>query len=144
MRWRSRYIVEIPRAMHKELFNVSDLRRYGKHEKAGDTVPKSLNENMMYFDGKERDTLELLRFEENDLNSFLGCDGYQFNVIESMKSFHTKEVTSRMRTTGNTLTILSMTENFVTFRRAHCWENGSILFTHVLKASDEEIGPTAN
>ena len=107
-------------------------------------MPKSLNEKMMYLDGKEKDTLELLQFEENDLNSFLGCDGYQFNVIESMKSFHTKEVTSRMRTTGNILTMLSMTENFVTFRGKNCWENGSILLTHVLKASDKEIGPTAS
>ena len=129
--------------MQKELFNVSYLRRYGKHEKAGDTVTMSLNEKMMYNYGKERDTLELLQFEENDLNSFLGC-GYQFNVIESMKSFHTKEVTSRMRTTGNILTIMSMTENFVTFRRENCWENGSILLAHVLKASDEEIVSIAN
>ena len=40
--------------MHEELFNVSDLRRCSKDEKAGDTVPKSLNEEMMYIDGKER------------------------------------------------------------------------------------------
>ena len=63
--------------MHKELFNVSDLRRYGKHENAGETVPMSLNEKMVYLDGKERNTLELLQFEEDDLNFFLGCDGYQ-------------------------------------------------------------------
>ena len=31
----------------------SDLRRYKKHEKAGDTVPKSLNEKMM----EKRETL---------------------------------------------------------------------------------------
>ena len=39
--------------MHEELFNVSDLRMYGKHEKAGDTVPKFLNEKVMHIDGKE-------------------------------------------------------------------------------------------
>ena len=93
---------------------------------------------------KDCNTLKLLQFEKNDLIAFLGCDGYQFNVIELMKSFHTKEVTSGMRTAGNILTILSMTENFVTFRRENCWENGSILLAHVLKASDEEIGPTGN
>ena len=40
--------------MHEKLFNISDLRRYGNNEKAGDTVPKSLNEKMIYIDGKER------------------------------------------------------------------------------------------
>ena len=31
-----------------------DMPRYRKHEKAGDTVPKTLNKKMMYIGGKER------------------------------------------------------------------------------------------
>ena len=40
--------------MHEELFNFSDMLRYRKHEKARDTVPKTLNKKMMYIGGKER------------------------------------------------------------------------------------------
>ena len=69
---------------------------------------------------KDCNTLELLQFEENDLIAFLGCDGYQINVADVIKSFHTKEVISRMLTTGNILTILSVTEKLVTFRGENC------------------------
>ena len=81
---------------------------------------------------KDCDTLELLQFEENDLIAFLGCDGYQINVADVIKSFRTKEVTSRMLTTGNILTILSVTEKLVTFRGKNCQENGSVLLAHAL------------
>ena len=53
---------------------------------------------------------EFMQFEESGLTAFIGCDGCQFNVIEFIKSFHTKKVTSCMRTIGNVLTTLSMAE----------------------------------
>ena len=41
---------------------------------------------------------------------------------------------------GKVLTVLSMTENFITIiNRENCWENGSILLAYVLKTPDEEI-----
>ena len=78
-------------------------------------------------------TSDRLQFEENVLIAFRCCDGYQFNVMEFIKSFYTKEVTSYMQTVENILTILSITENLATFCRENCWETGSMLLAHVLK-----------
>ena len=59
--------------------------------------------------GKDCETLDLLRVEENYLIAFHGCNRYQFNVIQLIKSFYTKEVTFRVWTIGDIVTILSMT-----------------------------------
>ena len=88
---------------------------------------------------KSCDNPDPLQFKEGDLIAFRSCDGYEFNVIELTKLFHAQEVTLRTRIKGNILTIFSMTEKYVIFRRESSWENGSMLFAHVLRTPDDEI-----
>ena len=66
---------------------------------------ESLNERTVSDASEEAENInsesDPLQFNENDLITFMRCDGYKFIVIESTKAFHAEEAAPRTKIKGN-------------------------------------------
>lgn len=81
-------------------------------------------------------------FMKGQIVAFRGCDSYHFNAIELNRPYSLDSLRPRSKIKGNILTLVSDlhdNEDLVVFKREKEWENGHMLFAHVLRTTDDDI-----